>query len=376
VFIELQLQAIQPFIFFSRLNLMRLDRKYFLRWEILFFVAYFIVFGILTDVEFNLYENHNGSLFYRNVPERLIYGIVYMIPFWICYRFLIWKYLLKNRYFIFFVFLISFLVALNFYLIASYWLIAHLGFLPAEIKSRASTWLRADVPIRFSVVYVIRELLVIACLGYFIRSLQQQREMSMLKEQQLSAELQYLRIQLEPHFFFNTLNNIYAHTLLRSEQAAPLVAKYADMMRYILYESSNKKVLLQKEVAFLENYTEVEKQRFDSRISISFDSQGIGAKTEIEPLLLLPFVENAFKHGLREQTGEEYVKVVICQVGEELILQVSNSKSCPEDAMQIENGIGLDNVIKRLDILYPEKYSVDVTDNEMEYLVCVTLQLS
>jgi LytS/YehU family sensor histidine kinase len=205
--------------------------------------------------------------------------------------------------------------------------------------------------------------------------LQQEREMNVLKEQQLKAELMYLRVQLEPHFFFNTLNNIYAHTLQRSEQAAPLVAKYAEMMRYILYESSNRKVALQKEVAFLANYTEVEKARFGSDINISFDTQGIQPAAEIEPLLLLPFVENAFKHGLREHTEGGYVKIVMCQAAGELLLQVANSKPPPGSDTRGDSGIGLDNVTKRLDILYPEKYSIDITDDETQYLVCVTLQL-
>jgi LytS/YehU family sensor histidine kinase len=298
--------------------------------------------------------------------------------------------------------------------------ISKLSFLPTQITKDADKFFHAQTLLRYSFAYVLRELLAISCLAYFIRYTKQEQQMNAIRQEQLQAELKYLKVQLQPHFFFNTLNNIYALTLERSAAAAPLVAKHAEMMRYILYNSSSPKTALADEIAFLENYARVESVRYGEQISISFDKQGIpgpdanipslngrgnkgqspiapGDKLQvlIEPLLLLPFVENAFKHGIGDEVNSGYIRIVVCLIGTELILEVMNSKrpgtspnlisgegsadrkSAGEEPRRAgHEGIGLKNVEKRLALLYPKKHRLEIKESETDYELRLTLQLN
>lgn len=216
--------------------------------------------------------------------------------------------------------------------------------------------------------------MVLFALAYFIKSAKQEQQMNELKQQQLNAELKYLKVQLQPHFFFNTLNNIYALTLQRSDKAAPLVARHSEMMRYILYNSPNQVVSLQQETDFLKNYVEVEAIRYSDKINISFEMQGIDNTVVIEPLLLLPFIENAFKHGIREEVNIGYVNIVVCLVENELTLEIKNSKA-PAENTDNNTGIGVKNSVKRLDILYPDAHLLEITEDDVSYDVRLTLKL-
>ena len=131
--------------------------------------------------------------------------------------------------------------------------------------------------------------------------------MKLLKEKQLMSELNYLKAQIHPHFFFNTINNIYSSALRQSSDTAAMIAKLGDMMRYILYEASNKSVLLKAEIGFLSDYIEMERIRHSDTININFDVQGIDPNYNIEPCLCA-IRRNAFKHGI-EHDRQGYVKL-------------------------------------------------------------------
>lgn len=335
------------------------------RIEITFFIIYYLLFPVLTTIEMQVFEPHPYKL---NMGETLFYGIITMIPPWICYKVVIQGYLFNKKYLRFVFFFVLYLVFSNFYDIGVHWLISNMSFLPANIVQRAASRYSIDIKYNlghFISVYMLRELIVLSALAYFTRSARQEKLISDLKEQQLQSELRYLKVQLQPHFFFNTLNNIYALTLQRSEKAASLVAKHAEMMRYILYESSQNIVSLQKDVDFLKNYVEVEAMRHSDKIDISFETQGIIAQALIEPLLLLPFVENTFKHGIREETSDGYVYIVISLVEKELFMEIRNSK--PARGRGGKTGIGLQNVVRRLEILYPGRYTLEIEDKERSY---------
>lgn len=252
------------------------------------------------------------------------------------------------------------------------WLIIHSSFISARLQKEAiQSLLQTRIVFNFNYP-IARVILPLTGLAYLVRSLTQETQMEALKQQQLLSELNYLKAQIHPHFFFNTLNNIYSLALKQSAQTAPMVAKLGEMMRYILYEADQKTVLLSREVSFIMNYIEVEKIRHQQNKQIQLDVQGIEPHSKIEPLLLLPFVENAFKHGLEQETAGGYVQVVICQTAQELILNIKNSK--PGSSAHQEKGIGLQNVSKRLNILYPAKYQLNVNDREHCYEVTLTLQ--
>lgn len=173
-----------------------------------------------------------------------------------------------------------------------------------------------------------------------------------LESEKKIAEMSLLKAQINPHFFFNTLNSLYALTLKGAEQASQVVLRLSDLMHYMLYEASANTVSLKKEIKHLESYIYIEKMRFAERLELFFQFSGdIEGKT-IHPLLLLPFIENAFKHGLARQPG--WITISINVTENELFLKVENS--CSPDTDDRLPGLGLSNVKKRLELLYGEDY--------------------
>jgi len=194
----------------------------------------------------------------------------------------------------------------------------------------------------------------------------------------LKLELAQLRSQIQPHFFFNTLNNLYALSVSGSAKAPAMIASLSAIMRYVLYESETGKVPLGKEIAFIRSYIELEEIRHDEPGIIEFDVQGNISSILIEPLLFLPLIENAFKHALQTDIPRKYVKIAIVVNGNELLFQTSNPK--PPDQLagfdKKRSGIGLKNVRKRLQLLYPGKHQMEVDNNDSLFNVLLTLRLN
>lgn len=337
--------------------------------EITFFVVFCWLFPILTDIEYNFNERHHAGLFVNDLGFRMLYGTFDLLAFWVFYRQVVWPYLLRRRWLRFTGAYILFLVAFNFYWKGVRYFVGHAGFFPEGMAAEARR--NYYNPIQFGIIFMFIQCLCITALAYFIRSARQDRELRQLQEQRYRAELKYLKTQLHPHFFFNTLNNIYALALKQSTDTAPMIARLSAMMRYILYETEQSKVTLKNEISFLTDYVAVERWRRPTPITITFEVQGVNERHLIEPLLFLPFVENAFKHGIEEETGEGFVSVIICMTERELNVEISNSK--PSIRKDQPAGIGLSNAIHRLDLLYPGGYNLDITDNEKLYHLNLTL---
>jgi hypothetical protein len=346
------------------------QRWKYLKIELCFFIVVYMLFPILTDIEFNYREKHNTALFLKQIEYREVYGFFNSISFG-TYYLLVQRTLLKRKVFLFAVGAIIFLVFDHFYNNFVDLLIIYSPIFSAQLKKDAlESFNRSTIP-SYGINFEIIELMCVTGFAYFIKSIRQEEQMRHLKEQQLSSELSYLKAQLHPHFFFNTLNNIYALALKQSTDTAPVVAKLADMMRYILYEAEQPLVPLSKEIAFLTNYINVEQIRYSRSATIEFDVQVNEQDTFIQPLLLLPFVENAFKHGLQDETGNGFVNIIIYRDETELTLEVANSKPSVKRSIV---GVGLQNVRKRLELLYPGKHQLDVTSNETFYQANLTLR--
>jgi LytS/YehU family sensor histidine kinase len=142
----------------------------------------------------------------------------------------------------------------------------------------------------------------------------------------LKNELEFLKSQIQPHFFFNTLNNLYSLTLKKSDLAPEVVVKLSDLMSYMLYESDSLETTLRKEVEHIKNYLDLEGLRFGKRLHLNFDIIGEVDKKKIPPLLLLPFIENAFKHGTSHETGEIHLKIELNILHDKLVFGVTNPR--------------------------------------------------
>jgi LytS/YehU family sensor histidine kinase len=195
-----------------------------------------------------------------------------------------------------------------------------------------------------------------------------------LKEVQLKTELNLLKSQIQPHFFFNTLNNLYALTLEKSDEAPRLVIKLSDLMQYVLYEVSNSKASLLKEISHLNNYIDIERIRFKDRIEVEMDITGDIEDVKVPPLLFLTFVENCFKHGLKDN---DFVKINMeFKVLKSDILEFRLTNTFNPEIIQNEkHGIGITNTKRRLNLLFADDYIIDTKILNSTYILLLKIPI-
>jgi LytS/YehU family sensor histidine kinase len=196
-----------------------------------------------------------------------------------------------------------------------------------------------------------------------------------LNRQNKQAELQLLKAQVHPHFLFNTLNNIYSFVLTGDNRAGGLVDKLAGMIDYMRIEGENSFVQLDKELRLIKDYVGLEKVRYGDRLDLTVDISGNDQNKLIAPLLMIPFVENCFKHGASIMRGNQWIHLVINIQGNQLNFHLSNSKPLNPPSQKNKRNIGLTNVKKRLELLYPDKHVLEINSSENIYEINLVLTL-
>jgi LytS/YehU family sensor histidine kinase len=213
-------------------------------------------------------------------------------------------------------------------------------------------------------------------MGGFIRLaysfLRNQNEKKALENANLNAEVNFLKSQINPHFLFNTLNSIYSQAHSRSDNTEFSILKLSDLLRYVLYDSGESKVDLAKDIQYINNYIDLQKIRLSSKIKINYVVKGELGGCTIAPLLLITFIENAFKHGI-SYTQASTVNIEIEVFEETLTLLISNP--IVERNSFVPGGLGLKNVTRRLDLLYPGKYLLDIHHDDYLHIVNLKLNL-
>ena len=196
-----------------------------------------------------------------------------------------------------------------------------------------------------------------------------QQEMHQIAREKAKAELQLLKGQIHPHFLFNTLNNIYFFTLTASEKATEMLTRLTGILRYILYECSQPVVPLEKEVEMIKDYVELEKIRYGDRLKMEFEINGDCRGKMIPPLILIPLVENSFKHGASKMLVQPWVNLNITVKDQFLIFLLSNSRPNEMVVPQQNSHIGLNNVRKRLQLLYPAAHELNLAETTNSFEV-------
>jgi len=215
------------------------------------------------------------------------------------------------------------------------------------------------------------------------RTFYMQLEKNELEKTQLStelklkeAELKLLKAQVHPHFLFNTLNNLYGLTLEKSDEAPQLVLQLSEILDYILYRCDAPRVLLSEDLSNLRNYIDIEKIRYSEKLELQTEITNKTGNLKIAPLLLLPFVENAFKHGVSHYPGIAFVRILATIIENKLIFEIENTRNpLAKKNENGSNGIGMKNVKRRLDLLYPQKYILSVKEKNDTFSVNLTLEL-
>lgn len=205
----------------------------------------------------------------------------------------------------------------------------------------------------------------------------QQREMTLKAEKQRTvAELQLLKAQLHPHFLFNTLNNLYSHTMESSPRSPEIVMKLSELLRFMIYESNTPKIPLTKEIGLIKSYITLEQMRYGDRLDISIVVKGDIGKYQIAPFLLLPFVENAFKHGTSRQLDQCWISLNLSLEGSHMYFKLVNSIEPDAEEYQAKpGGMGLLNAKKRLNLMYKDRYSFEAKRLEDVFVVDLEVNL-
>lgn len=335
--------------------------------HILFWTIYLLLNGIAwttVDVSY-LQSSQQGLLF---LPVKMI--VAYLNFYW-----LMPAYLFKKRYAKYALLIVTFMVLggiiqhilFNLYSTGTYNI--------QSIGSRPNQMLL----ILFRYVVPINSILFFTSMIKMLQQwyLQQAKSETLAKEK-IGAELDFLKAQVHPHFLFNTLNNLYSLTLKQSDLAPKVVLKLSELLNYMLYEASEKEVLLSREIDHFSNYIEIERIRYGNRLDLSLNISGEIYEKSIQPLILLPFIENSFKHSLSNELEKAWITIDLKIKNNILAFKVENSKgpSVREPDTLQPNGIGLVNVKRRLELLYPGKYDLNIQDENEYFAIDLKLQLN
>lgn len=201
-------------------------------------------------------------------------------------------------------------------------------------------------------------------------------EIDALEKEKATSELNFLKTQIHPHFLLNTLNNIYALTLKKSDLAPDSVLMLSEMLTYVLYRCSEKYVPIVNEIKLLENYISLEKLRYGENLNISFTKEIANENAMIAPLILLSIVENSFKHGASGATEVPVITINLIETEGKLNFTVFNSKENEDNQEQLRKGIGGQNIKKQLDLLYPNSYEYQVVEDSISYEVILKINLN
>ncbi|BAX81324.1 sensor histidine kinase [Labilibaculum antarcticum] len=203
----------------------------------------------------------------------------------------------------------------------------------------------------------------------------QQNEQILAKEK-LEAELIFLKNQVQPHFLFNTLNSLYSLILKKSDQSLDVILKLSDLLRYMLYETNTTQVDVRKEVDSIKSYMDLEKIRYGDRIDVSLNIWGDLDSNLIAPMIILPFIENSFKHSAKGLDKNAWITIELGVKANKLVLKIENSiPKVSSNQDSVAGGIGLQNVKRRLSLIYPEKHELKINHTEESYNVHLNLKL-
>jgi len=342
--------------------------KITLRHHIIFWTIYFAITTIRWG---GIHDNYLYSL-----KTTLIGFPIHMTLCYLNIYFLMPKFVFKRKYVSYiFLLLLALVVMLLVKFNLTYYLVSHDVWPEGPVEINKLT-------LSYSIDMMIGELYVITfvtAIKITMDWLQEHKRVTDLEKLQLESELLFLRTQISPHFFFNTLNNIYSLAIEKSDNTPKLILKLSELMRYLLYETKSKQQSLEKEIMCIHNYLDLERIRFGDLLEVNMGISGIISDKKIAPILLLSFVENAIKHGANKNIGK--IKIDIDFKVEDSFLYFKISNPNPASTVYGQNlnnsgGIGLKNVNKRLELGYnKEDYTLDIKNSDEAFIVQLKIKV-
>ena len=291
--------------------------------------------------------------------------IILISIFYLNYFVLIPKYLLSKKYFLYgtiFLFCIGVAFAL------SSTIFYYFGPDPEKVNSMNPIMSKIS-PVAKENAFLMLIISILASISLAINNRLRQSE-----KERLSAQIASLKSQINPHFLFNTLNNIYATAIDTSPQTADMVDKLSEMMRYTMRETQNDFVPLEEEINYINNFIELQKLRLDDKIKLDYKVGGEFSELQIAPMLLIPFIENAFKHGVNSEQDSN-IRIILETDKSELHFRVTNNKVNIQSKTKEHSGLGIENTKHRLKLIYPSKHMLTIKETENDFIVSLHINL-
>ena len=320
---------------------------------IYYFYAYFLGYGSSNTEYVNLF-----SSFLMPVTIFISYFLIY---------YLIPNYLLTKRYKYFILYSVYTFIISVYIIILSilYGLIYSEGYKEVDTEPLTKTLPFIILGVYFVVLIVVSLSLIMHNYNSIVKNESLNSKILNAQLELKEQELKFLKMQIHPHFLFNSLNTIYGFALKKADEAPEMILKLSNLLDYILYQIEKPSVLLQDEVNHLLDYVSLEKMRFHDTLEVKIEKKIENENAQIAPMLLIPFVENAFKHGAIIK-GKLKVNMVLETKGDELFFEIGNTSI---NEANVEKGIGLENIEKRLEMLYPNVHKIDIEESKNSFKV-------
>ncbi|PKA99254.1 GHKL domain-containing protein [Flavobacteriaceae bacterium MAR_2009_75] len=310
-------------------------------------------------------------LFYsfdRNDPgityDQILFFLIYTLASAIITYYLMPRYLYKKKYWAF-----SGLALFVFFTVIMIEELLETVLFPGSVRA-------SIVPgIYYAFFDILPILAILAGFKFAWDAIGSQQEVEKLRSSIQESELQFLKSQINPHFLFNNLNNLYSYALEGSSKTPEIILEMSGVLRYMLYECKEKYVPLQKEIEQLSNFIKLYKLQIEERGLVNFKEGNIDTSYRIAPLILVVFIENAFKHSQSGQSKNIKIDIEVSMEGDLLMFVCKNNFESVESMDTVAKGIGLKNVKKRLELLYPNMHKLDINEQERQFSVFLTMQL-
>ena len=329
-------------------------------YQIVFWISYFVFNVVRWGSYFNNY--------WYSLKSNLVEFPLHILLTYFTIYYLIPKFIPEKKYIQFFFYFLCLLVIIYFVRTELIYFLVSKDIWPEAQGIQKPYTLNHFVAVAIGEVYVVA---LVSAIKLTVDWVAEKKKNAQLVELQNQTELKFLKSQIQPHFFFNTLNSLYALTLTKSDLAPEVVVKLSDMMQYVIYEIKDQKVDLIKEINHIQNYIELEQLRHGNRIKTDLKIEGDLSGIEVPPLILLTFVENCFKHSA---PNSKKINIKINFVRKENFIWLTLSNPVDENETQIPiTGIGLKNVRRRLDLVYGNRYELTTKNENEKFIVSLKL---
>ena len=350
------------------------------KYSILIHLVGWIMFFIIPFLMMPNYGNYRDPGFKYFILQFVQINLLSILLFYFNFLYLVPRLLFKNqvkKYILFILGLFALRVLINYASVAYFMPKVDFSMVPPNFPNSFRPPDGFFKPQLFGSIFSFFLIMTLSTLiALFLERIKNYEEKKQIQFEKTAAELSALKLQISPHFLFNTLNNIRWLARKKSDLTEDAVLKLATLLRYILYQANEQKVALPLEINNLRDYIDLQKMRIGDNTKVSFEVSGLIEDFEIEPLLFIPFVENAFKYGISDSEDSE-IKIVFKLVGNVLIFSVINSVFENQNLDKgTESGLGINNVKQRLCLLYPHSHTLDIIEKDNKFFVNLRLELN